>query len=169
VRRVLVLLVLVLAALAVASTILFVRPREDHPVRVDAILVLAGNATDRVPEGLRLWHAGVAPTLVLSRDTDDDFPRGLCGRPRVVCFQADPYSTIGEAESFAPIARRRGWKRVLLVSSVYHVTRARMLFRRCVGDGVLATGSHEPPLDLLHGLVWEWPKLGYSLTVKRDC
>jgi uncharacterized SAM-binding protein YcdF (DUF218 family) len=169
VRRILFVLLVLALGVVVASVLLFVRPREDEPARADAILVLAGNVEGRLPEGLRLWREGVAPTLVLSRDLDDDFPRALCRRPRVICFDAKPYSTIGEAESFAPIARRHRWKRVLLVSSRYHVTRARMLFSRCVDAQVLATGTHEPPVDLVHGLVWEWPKLGYSLTVKRDC
>lgn len=168
-RRALAVLVLLLAALAVASFVLFVHPREDSVAHADAVVVLAGDVEDRLPEGRRLWEQGVAPTLALSRDHDWEFPDALCRRPRVVCFDADPYSTIGEAEAFGALARRRGWKRVLLVTSVYHVTRARMLFARCVDGDVYATGTGEPAGALLHGLVWEWPKLGYSLTVKRGC
>jgi hypothetical protein len=44
-----------------------------------------------------------------------------------------------------------------------------MLFRRCVDGDVYAVGADEPALDLLHGLVWEWPKLGYALTAERGC
>lgn len=168
-RALLIVLVLVLGALVAGSAALFVWPREDDVDHADAIVVLAGDFTRRLPTGRRLWERGVAPTLVLSVEPDPEYPRGLCRRPRVVCFRADPYSTAGEAETFAPIARRRGWKRVLVVSSVYHVTRARMIFRRCVDAEVDAVGAGEPVLGLLHNIAWEWPKLGYALTVKRDC
>jgi uncharacterized SAM-binding protein YcdF (DUF218 family) len=169
VRRILVLLLVLIVALVVGSALLFVWPREDEVDRADAIVVLAGNFRHRLPDGRRLWERGVAPTLVLSVEPDEDYPRGLCRRPRVVCFTAKPYSTVGEAETLAPIVRRRGWKKIVLVTSVYHVTRARLLFRRCVDGEVQAYGAHEPVLDLLHGLAWEWPKLAYALTLKRDC
>jgi uncharacterized SAM-binding protein YcdF (DUF218 family) len=169
VRALLVLLVVLLLALAAGSAVLFVWPREDEVAHADAIVVLAGNFKDRLPEGRRLWERGVAPTLVLSVEPEPDYPRALCRRPRVVCFEADPYSTSGEAETLAPIARRRGWKSILLVTSVYHVTRARMLFGRCVAGKVYAVGVDEPALELLHGIVWEWPKLGYAVAVKRAC
>ena len=163
------LLLLLLGALSVATAFLFVWPREDDVARADAVLVLAGNFKKRLPEGRQLWERGIAPTLVLSVEPDEDYPRELCRRPRIVCFDAKPYSTAGEAETFAPIARRRGWSRILLVTSVYHVTRARMLFRRCVDGEVDAVGTHEPAFGLLHNIAWEWPKLGYALTVKRGC
>ena len=50
---------------------------------------------------------------------------------RVVCFTAVPFSTRGEAETVARLARARGWHSVVVVTSTFHITRAHMLFRRC--------------------------------------
>lgn len=148
---------------------LFALPSEDEPGRADVVLVLAGQAEVRIPVGRRLVREGVAPHLVLSRDFDDEFPRALCGRASVTCFQADPYSTTGEAAVFGELARRRGWRRVVLVTSDYHLTRARMLFRRCVDGEVRGVAGEEAFEAWLHGTAWEWPKLVHALTVKRGC
>lgn len=163
------LLLLPVVALAGATARFLVWPEEDAPGRADAIVVLAGDAEHRVAEGLRLAARGVALTLVLSTEPDPDYPRGLCKRANVVCFSARPYSTTGEAESFGRIARRRGWRSIVLVTSRYHVTRARLLFDRCFNGEVRAVGVDAVLDDYIRGAAWEWPKLGHALLVKRDC
>ena len=160
----------VLAAAFVALTVrLFAFPGEDAPARADAVVVLAGNSGLRIPAGRRLVREGVAPRLVLSEENDRDFPRALCRRENVTCFQADPFSTAGEAAAFGELARRRGWRRVVVVTSDYHLTRARLLFERCVDGDVGAVAADEGVIGWLHGTAWEWPKLIHALTVKRDC
>lgn len=163
------LLILVVLALAGASARFIVWPEEDAPGRADAIVVLAGDPERRVPEGLRLFESGAAPALVLSADGDQDFPRELCRRESVVCFEARPYSTTGEAETFARLAHRRSWRSVIVVTSRYHVVRARLVFRRCVDGDVRAVGVGADLIDFAYGAAWEWPKLAHALTVKRDC
>ena len=87
----------------------------------------------------------------------------------MVCFHPDPYSTRGEAEAFARLAAKRGWRSVIVVSSRYHLVRARMLFERCY-DGRVATASS-------NGSLWgrivaapiETVKLGYALLIKSGC
>lgn len=160
---------LLLAAFVALGARLFVWPDEDAPRRVDAVVVLAGDWEDRLPLAQGLVEQGVARTLVLSEEPVADYPRDLCRRANVTCFQADPYSTTGEAQTFAPLARRRGWRSVVVVTSVYHVTRARLLFRRCLDGTVFVVGADEPALDLLHGAAWEWPKLVHALTLRRGC
>jgi hypothetical protein len=169
VRLWLLVLVVLPAAFLAVSARLYAWPDEDAPRRVDVVLVLAGDFEDRLPVGRELVERGVARELALSEEPDPDYPRRLCRRPRVSCFQADPYSTIGEAATFRSVAARHGWRSVLVVTSVYHVTRARMLFRRCLDGPVYATGADEGALGLAHGAFWEWPKLVYSLTVRRGC
>ena len=160
----------VLAAAFVALTVrLFAFPGEDAPARADAVVVLAGQWERRLPVGQRLVRDGVAPVLALSEDADSDWPRRLCRRANVRCFQADPYSTTGEADAFGAIAAREKWRSVVVVTSDYHVTRARLLFRRCVDGRVGAVAAEEPFLSWLHGAVWEWPKLLHALAVKRGC
>ncbi len=153
---------------AAATTYLFVVPSDDAvPARADAIVVLSGGKKHRLEEGLRLWHAGIAPTIVISdgRDPEWDEANRLCGRARVRCFKPDPYSTRGEARWTAA----RGWDSVVVVTSTYHVRRTRELFGRCFA-GRLAVVEAEPPLEnFTIGVAWEWPKTAYYLAVARGC
>ena len=165
---------LVVAAVLVAAFValsvkLFAFPSENVPPRADAVVVLAGKWELRLPLGRRLVREGVAPVLVLSEESEEDWPRELCRRPDVTCIQADPYSTYGEAAAFGDLARRRGWRSVVVVTSDYHLTRARLLLERCVDGPVYGVAADESPLNWVHGAAWEWPKLLHALTVKRDC
>lgn len=162
-------LAILLAAFVALTLRLFAFPKEDEPSRADAVVVLAGNADLRIPVGRALVRDGVAPRLVLSEEDDEDFPRALCRRAEVTCFQADPFSTTGEAAAIGELARRRGWRSVVVVTSDYHLTRARLLVDRCVDGHVQAVPAEEDAIAWLHGAAWEWPKLLHALTVKRDC
>jgi uncharacterized SAM-binding protein YcdF (DUF218 family) len=168
--RRLVLLVLLLAALAGASVWLLAFPRTDPPGRADAVVVLSGSNHDRLPKGLALMRAGVAPVLVVS-DGRRTVP-GLCTRRRpyrVICFHPRPFSTRGEAEQIARLAAARGWTRVDVVTSRYHVYRSRLIMERCY-HGALRVVASEPRLwDYVVGGASEWPKLALALTVRRRC
>jgi len=168
--RRLVLLVFLLAALAAASVYLFVFAPTDPPGRADAVLVLSGSESDRIPRALALMRARTAPVLVVS-DGKTETPR-LCGRRtpyRVLCFRPDPYSTRGEAEALGRLARAHGWRTVDVVTSRYHVFRARMLMERCY-HGALRMVASNPPLGrYLYGATIEWPKLALALTLRRRC
>jgi len=120
-------------------------------------------------------RAGVAPTLVISDGHDPNWPAAnrLCaeGSPgfQVVCFTPDPYSTRGEARGFARLARERGWRSVVVVTSTFHVTRARMLFRRCFRGRVEGVGAHASLGRLKLNVVTEVGKLLVQVTVERAC
>jgi uncharacterized SAM-binding protein YcdF (DUF218 family) len=170
----------VLAALAVtawlvATGLLFLWPNEDSPRRADAVVVLSGSRSYRLPRALELMRAGVARTLVISNGRDPRWRQAhrLCtkgnSRFSVVCFTPDPDSTQGEAQGVARIAARRDWRSLVLVTSRFHVTRARMLFERCFDGDVGAVGAGSPYLYLPLNLLGEWGKLGYQLTVQREC
>lgn len=159
--------------LAAATAALFVFPPEDHPRRADVVVVLSGSH-DRLPEGLELMRRGVAPVLVISDGAVPGWPAAnrLCRGGvsfRVVCFHANPYSTRGEARFVAGLMRRRGWTRVVVVTSRYHVLRARMDFRRCVDGDVDGVGASTSLAKWVAGAALEWPKLGYALTLGRGC
>jgi uncharacterized SAM-binding protein YcdF (DUF218 family) len=158
---------------AVATAVLFVFPADDEPARVDAVVVLAGG-DHRLDEALRLVRSGVAPVLAISAGRDADWPEAnrLCGqrRPfRVVCFDAEPFSTRGEARWTAGAAAARGWDSVAVVTSDYHVLRSRMLFERCLRARVAVVGADPPLGNGAFGIALEWPKLAYALTVGRAC
>lgn len=163
------------AAWLAAAAFLFVWPREDAvPGHADAVVVLAGDSGHRLPGGLRLVRRGIAPTLVLSRE-----PRRwrtglrLCSAGgdgfRVVCFRADPYSTRGEARAVARLARQHGWRSLVVVTSGYHVTRARTLFRRCFAGRVAVTGVGYDRRWLPLDLALETAKLVRAETTSRGC
>ena len=166
---------LLLVVWLIATTVLFVRPREDSPARVDAVVVLSGSRKYRLPRALELMRTGVAPTLVISNGLDPSWrqARSLCrggeSRFRVVCFVPNPDSTRGEAEAVSRLAARQDWRRVVLVTSRFHVTRARMLFDRCFDGDVGAVGTGSPWILYPLNLLTEWGKLGYQLTVERKC
>jgi uncharacterized SAM-binding protein YcdF (DUF218 family) len=168
--RRLVLLLLLLAALTAASVWLFAFPRTDSPGRADAVVVLSGSNYDRLSKGLALMRARVAPVLVVS-DGVRTVPH-LCKRRRpyrVICVEPHPFSTKGEAEELARLAAAHGWRRVDVVTSRYHVYRARLIIERCY-HGSLRLVASEPRLwDYLAGGASEWPKLALALVVRRRC
>ena len=148
-------------------------PPEDNPRHADAVVVLSGSH-DRLPKGLELVRRGVAPVLVISDGAVAGWPvaNRLCrggASFRVICFHPSPYSTRGEARFVARLMRRRGWRRVVVVTSRYHVLRARMDFRRCVDGNVKGVGASTSLGQWIAGAIQEWPKLGYALTFGRSC
>jgi uncharacterized SAM-binding protein YcdF (DUF218 family) len=169
-----VVLLLVAAWLAVCA-FLFVWPRQDSPRHADAVVVLAGGRKSRLEKGLELVRRHVADTLVISDGRAPDWPRGnrLCHQGasgfRVVCFKPDPYSTQGEAQGVARLARARGWRSVVVVTSTFHVFRARMLFERCLGHDVEVVGARYKLRYLPSALFWETSKLTYALVADREC
>jgi uncharacterized SAM-binding protein YcdF (DUF218 family) len=173
-RLVLALAGLFVVALIVASAVLFVWPSQDSPRRADAVVVLAGSKKARLNKALGLMRRGIAPTLVISDGWDPSWPQAnrLCAGQaafRVICFHASPYSTRGESETVARIAKARHWRSLVVVTSTYHVRRAKLLFERCFPGRVQAVGAHYGLSELPALLPSEWAKLVYALTVARDC
>jgi uncharacterized SAM-binding protein YcdF (DUF218 family) len=166
------LLVLVAAWAAVAARFVL-WPDEQAPRHADAVVVLAGDHL-RLGKALELVTRRVAPTLVISDGRAPGWDRAnrLCGgrtRFRVVCFKPRPYSTRGEARAVARLARVRGWRSVLVVTSRYHVTRARLLFNRCADARVSVAGSTYRRSLVPLEIFLEPAKLAYALVVARGC
>jgi uncharacterized SAM-binding protein YcdF (DUF218 family) len=171
----------VIRALAVASAVwlavasyLFLVPHDDEPPRrADAVVVLSGSK-ERLPVGERLVRDGVAPVLVLSGGPEaekiDPQVGARCRRPRPpVCFRAEPSSTRGEARALARLARRRGWDELVVVTSGFHVFRARRILERCYRGRLWLADA---PVDwwwLPWALVTESAKLALAETTRRGC
>jgi uncharacterized SAM-binding protein YcdF (DUF218 family) len=175
VRRASILFAFLVIAWLAWSAVLFIWPREDDPGKADAVVVLSGARDPRLATGLELMRAKVAPTLVLSDGRARGWAQGnrLCknGGPRfkVLCFRPKPYSTQGEAENVARLAQRRRWQSVVVVTSRYHVTRSRLLFRRCTDAAVRGVAAETSVWAIARNLPFEWGKLVYQLTFDRDC
>lgn len=165
--------VLLLAAGIALTARLFLWPRTDDVRRADAVVVFgARSRPERLPAGLRLIDRGVAPVLVLA---SAPLENPLCRSPRrkrleVVCFTPHPFSTRGEARTVGRLAARRGWRSLVLVTSTWHVTRARMLLRRCFDGKVLAVAARPRDRgDTVESIVREWGGLVEAIGWERGC
>lgn len=161
-----------LVALALASVPLFILYDDDHVAKADAVMVLAGEKR-RLPIALDLVERGVAPVLVISDGLDPRWTRAnrLCrfGDPaRIVCVRPEPYSTRGEARLAARLAQERRWDSLVVVTSRFHLFRARLLFERCFRGRLDFVGAANPGLRLPVAIALEWAKLGLA-TLRRSC
>ena len=172
-RRPLLLIALAaVAVLAIASVPLFILYDDDRVAKADAVIVLAGEKR-RLPIALELLQRDVAPVLVISDGLDPRWTQAnrLCryGDPeRIVCLRPEPYSTRGEARMAARLARQRGWDSLVVVTSRFHLFRARLLFERCFQGRLALVGSPNPGWRLPLAIGFEWAKLGRA-TVGRPC
>lgn len=161
--------VVLVVALVVVNLRLFVFPASSTPAHADAVVVLAGGNGERLDHGLELVRAGVARNLVVSTGPD-----ALCsgdyGDFRVTCFLPHPDDTRGEAEAIGRIAAQHGWDHLVLVTSDYHATRARILVERCFSGTVDVSVAHsgKDPFSLLWAVGHEWGGL-IETALHRSC
>ncbi len=126
--------------------------RRDAPVATaDAIVVLSAGinadgllgaqAVDRLVKGIELVQAGIAPTLVTTRErnvfrgnvlTSEADQKRLLAVGGVTNALVTPVinNTREEALAVARMARERGWRRVVLVTSPAHSRRACATFEK---------------------------------------
>ncbi len=163
------------AALLLATARWIVWPETDPvPKRADAVVVLGGGGGERLDEGLRLMENAVAPVLVISDGNRRGWEEAnrLCDGAagfEVVCFKPEPERTQGEAREVARIARERGWKRIVVVTSDYHAIRAGRLFRRCFGHDVPAVDAGPDGMPGIGQIVHEWLAYAHALVIEREC
>ena len=176
-RRLLWLAVVVVALQYAVGAVLFLAfPDTELEGGVDAVVVLAGSDS-RLRVAQELMEDGAARVLVVSDDqgTDDEDPERaeFCALGRhpypVVCRRPDPYSTRGEARLAARLAAGRGWDAVAVVTSRFHLFRARKLFDRCTDAALVMRGSDEPWYSFLTAVPSEWVKLAVAETTRRGC
>lgn len=144
------LLVVLLFGIAIGR--FFIWPSTGTPESADAVVLFVGGKGERLEAALRLVRSGVADHLVIPNGTRPTWPQAnrLCdggNEFRVICPEPDPESTRGEARAIARVADEEGWDRVVLVTSNYHVTRARILLSRCFDGTIDAVGAN-PDLRL---------------------
>lgn len=149
---------------------LFLFPPTDEVVRADAVVLFAGGRGERLETAVDLMERNVATVLVIPHGTHPSWPlaNALCaGEPgyEVLCPDPDPDTTRGEAQLVGRLAGERGWTRIALVSSTYHLTRASTLLRRCTdaevdlvaaGHGVGVTTMAGRVLHELGGYIGSW-------------
>jgi uncharacterized SAM-binding protein YcdF (DUF218 family) len=175
---------------------------EDPLQKSDAIFVLAGTRAERLLEGYELYKAGYAPVMLLSPGRPEPGERILKERgisfPLEVELQRDALiqsgvpsqaviadtgyadNTAQEAELLRRYVQSRGWKRVIVVTSKFHVRRTSFAFRRELdgtGCAVITRASRYDPADPANWwrtradfrfAITEWQKLlAYRLGLGR--
>jgi len=166
--------VVLVPALVVLSLLPIVRPSTDPPAAADAVIVLSGDFGDRRAVANSLVEKGLVPTLVFVGTPDRIDEDQLCqSRQRIeyLCLRPQPDNTRAEARAVAQLAKSRGWRSVLVVTSRYHVTRSRVVFRRCV-DAEVRMLAGDPPYGrdyLTQQIRTEWPKVLYTLAIGPGC
>jgi len=148
---------------------------EDRLERADAIFVLAGTRAERPREAVDLYKEGWAPVVMLSPGRPERAERAL--RAEGVSFPSDvslirdvmvqlgvPASAIvandgfvdntaSEANLLRGLVVARGWKRVIVVTSKYHVRRAAFAIRRGLehtGTQIIMRASRYDDSDPAH-------------------
>lgn len=159
----------------------FIAPTSSSPddvAAVDAVFLFAGGDGERLPAALDAVESSGADVLVLSngnhpswpeanRLCDGDGPTGVA----IICRTPDPDSTVGEARLLGELASERGWSRVAIVSSTYHLERVSRLAGRCFDGELVAVGAR-PDVSLLNWtgrIVHEWAGLAHVTFVRRGC
>jgi uncharacterized SAM-binding protein YcdF (DUF218 family) len=123
-------------------------PTINRVTHADAVVVLGPPDNYRLSAAERLVAEGVADQLLISVPATG-FGRAvqLCAHPpagvRATCFKPDPGTTRGEAEATRRMAHTQGWTTVVVVTSKFHVSRARMIFDRCLDGTVETVSAHQ--------------------------
>jgi hypothetical protein len=141
----------------IGGVFVLVRPHVNHPQHSDAIVLLGPpDVNGRLEAARGLLDQHVADTLVISLNSPKQWrARELCAHPpagtHVSCFHAVPATTRGEAEEIRRLARQHGWKSITIVTSTYHISRARMIVKRCFNGRLDMVAAHK-------GIsLWSWP------------
>jgi uncharacterized SAM-binding protein YcdF (DUF218 family) len=128
------------------------------PATADAIVIMAGSIPDRTLEAADLYHAGLAPRVVVTKEQMRSGEAALHARgvtlaenheltirtlealgvPRaaIVLLTRRSDSTESEARTIARWACRRRLRHVIVVTSRPHSRRARRILREALGPGI---------------------------------
>jgi uncharacterized SAM-binding protein YcdF (DUF218 family) len=131
--------------------LVLVEPTVNKPTKVDAILVLGPPDVDgRAEAAYALARAHYAGTVVVSVQSDlQQQVKGACRNQnpgyQVICFQPQPGTTRGEAREIGRLARAHHWHSIIVITSTYHISRARMIIQRCLPGTVLMVAAPGRP------------------------
>lgn len=163
---------------------------EDKVDRVEAMFVLSGGALDRGSEAARLYHAGIANTIVCTGENipDDlhalglDYPESeitkrdmmRSGVPdsAIVLLQKGT-STREEGQYILQYCQQHHLKRIMVVSDKVHTRRINRSFRANFEQAGITLLLHGAPSSSYNEATWwqyeygllavnnEWIKIGY--------
>jgi len=165
-------MLLALLSLLLAYVVLW--PAVNRPDRADAVVVLSGDHGERLHLALRLIEDGVTGTLVMAGEPDSARVIELCtvDQPfEVVCLRPQPDSTSAEARATAQLVDERGWERIVVATTTYHVARARLIFGRCLGKRPQMVAADAPygGLKAMRSVAHEALGLVHAVSLQRRC
>ena len=165
-RTLLLVVAVAVVAWLVACVLIIEFPRINHVSHADAIVVIGPADDYRLAEATTLLQAGVSHRVIVSRP-----PTGylgalnFCNHPPAgadaTCFSPSPATTRGEAQEVARIAAANHWTSVIVVTSKYHVSRARMIFDRCLDGQVDVVSAHQTISPLRWAYEYAYQSAGY--------
>jgi uncharacterized SAM-binding protein YcdF (DUF218 family) len=144
-------------------------PRDDIPDQPDAIVVLGGGRSERALLGIELRDRYDTPLVLSGSAWGYGYNLGLRCDVDAICVRPYPSTTSGEASTIAALAESYGGNHVTVVTTRFHTTRARVLFRQCFGDRVSVVGARPTEPRALTTYVREAAGTLAALTVRRAC
>jgi uncharacterized SAM-binding protein YcdF (DUF218 family) len=148
---------------------------EQPLAKADLVLVLSGQIPLRIPEGARIYHEGYAPKILLTnelkeRGSEDLLRLGIripdtqeraisllealrVPRSDILTIQERGDSTRSEMQTVARFLKSHPVKRMIIVTSKSHTTRAYRIFSAGLGPGVLLI-MHPVPNDPFDPTRW---------------
>jgi uncharacterized SAM-binding protein YcdF (DUF218 family) len=151
-------IVFVLAAIMLLSVVYSLRDtllplpakwliHEDKLQKADAMIVLSGGSFDRGNEAARIFHQGLVP-LIICPGSNKAYEYEILGMnlkesevakmnlqrhhipDSVIVVIPHGTSTAEEAKFLFPFIKEKNYRRVILLTSLYHTRRARSVFER---------------------------------------
>ena len=111
---------------------------EQKPAKADAMVLLGGGITFRVPRALELFQQQLAPTIIITGEGDaDEMQRWLSEKgvsAQAMQCETNSRNTWQNASFSVPLLRAARAKRVLVVTSWFHSRRALACFRKAAPD-----------------------------------
>ena len=150
----------------------------------NALVCLSGGKTTRVPETLRLWNHGYAPSIYLtdSKKANREFSKLQMSNlefAREVAMKMElnatwetipslgegATSTFDEAEDVLAYGKGKGWTRIIIVTDEFHTRRASYAFEKIFEDSGIGVEVAGAPNEVFSDDDWWRSDRGISCYV----
>ena len=147
----------------------------------DALVCLSGGKITRVPETLRLWNQGYAPSIYLTDEKKMNkefsklnmsnlrFAREVVRKMELnATWETIPSlgdgatSTFDEAEDVLAYGKGQGWQRIIIVTDEFHTRRARHAFEKIFDDSGIEVEVAGAPNEVFSDDDWWQSDSGIS-------
>ena len=170
-RKALLALAVIIVVFCAATARLFIWPPQGGmPPRVSAIVMLDGPG-DVLDVAVHLAAQHRAPYLVVSQGTlasHDPCPAQIRG-VKLICFNAVPANTQGEAEFVGRLAAKYHWHSIAVVSITPQASRARLRIERCFPGQVYLVTAPLTRSSWPYQIAYQWGALIKALVIQRSC